>query len=188
MPLSSLLWRRESRVVLVLQRLEREKDTLTALKAWKASRLADQGWSLRVVGAGSERSLLEAWNAAEALPKTEFADWTPRVADEFAGAGLLFAPALAEPLGLAVLEAMAAGVPVVASAAGGHLETVGLVSGAPTFPAGDVEAAAAALRSLVPDSARAALSDLSREVVTSEFSVTRHVDRLLVEYEAANSS
>ena len=50
-----LLWRQESRVVLVLQRLEPEKDTLTALRAWQESGLAERGWTMRVVGDGSER-------------------------------------------------------------------------------------------------------------------------------------
>ena len=44
----------------MLQRLEPEKDTMTALRAWKASRLAEEGWSLRIVGAGAERAALEA--------------------------------------------------------------------------------------------------------------------------------
>jgi glycosyltransferase involved in cell wall biosynthesis len=43
----------------------------------------------------------------------------------FAAADILAAPStLPEPLGLAVIDALTAGVPVVASALGGHLETV----------------------------------------------------------------
>ena len=55
-PQSPCLWAAANRVVLVLQRLEPEKDTITALDAWRTSRLADEGWSLRVVGEGSQRS------------------------------------------------------------------------------------------------------------------------------------
>jgi hypothetical protein len=58
-PASPLLWRPESRIVLVLQRLEAEKDTRTALLGWAASGLARKGWTLRVAGEGAERKSLE---------------------------------------------------------------------------------------------------------------------------------
>ena len=126
-PPSECLWRSTSRVVLVLQRLSPEKDTMTALRAWEASRLAEEGWSLRIVGAGAERAALEEYTASAHVPGVSIIGPVENVADEFSAAAILLAPAPAEPFGLAVVEAMAAGVPVVASAAGGHLETVGLL-------------------------------------------------------------
>ena len=81
-------------------------------------RLADEGWTLRVVGDGSERAALQRFAATERLPRVEFAHWTSDVAGEFARAAILLATAPGEPFGLTVAEAMAAGVPVVASAAG----------------------------------------------------------------------
>jgi len=181
------LWQSTSRVVLVLQRLEPEKDTLTALAAWHASRLADDGWSLRIVGEGSERRMLEGWVASQGISGVTFTGWTAYVAEELERAGILLASAPAEPLGLSVIEAMAAGVPVVATAFGGHLETVGLVAGAPLFPPGDAAAGGAALRSLVSASTRARVSAKGRRVVADHFTVERHVDRLLVQYEAARA-
>jgi glycosyltransferase involved in cell wall biosynthesis len=180
----SYVWQRSSRVVLVLQRLEREKDTLTALRAWRRSRMLEEGWSLRIVGDGAERMKLESWVAANRLPGVVFAGWSSDVRSELAGAGMLFAPARADSLGFSVLEAMSAGVPVVASAAGGHLETVARLPDAPLFPPGDAERAAVALRSLVSDARRRALSSAGRELVLAEFTITPHVDRLLTEYEA----
>jgi glycosyltransferase involved in cell wall biosynthesis len=182
------LWRSASRRVLVLQRLEPEKDSLTALRSWQASRLADEGWSLRVVGEGAERRTLERWVASEALAGVTFTGWADNVADEFRKAGILIASAPAEPLGLAVLQAMSAGVPVVACAGGGHLETIGLVADAPLFSAGDGSAGAAALRSLLSDSARERLSANGRRVVAERFTIGRHVDGLLAEYQAACGS
>jgi glycosyltransferase involved in cell wall biosynthesis len=184
-PSTPCLWRSESRVVLMLQRLEPEKDTLTGLRAWQASRLAEDGWSLRVVGTGSQRAGLEEWARSEHVRALTFAGWTDRVAEELAGAGMLLAPAIAEPFGLGVVEAMAAGIPAVASAAGGHLETVGKLERAPMFPPGDAGAAAAAMRSLEPAAVRAAASRTVRDCVAAEFTISRHVDKLLVEYEAA---
>jgi glycosyltransferase involved in cell wall biosynthesis len=182
-PLSPCLWRRESRVVLVLQRLEQEKDTMTAVRAWRASRLAEEGWSLRVVGEGSERTSLEAWVTSERVPGVTFTGATAHVSDEFAGAGVLFAPAPAEPFGLVVVEAMAAGVPVVACAAGGHLETVGHIAEAAMFPPGDVAGAAAALRSVASEEKRVSASNAGRQLVEQEFSIERHLDALLEQYE-----
>ena len=186
-PPSPCLWRPSSRIVLVLQRLEREKDTMTALRAWHASRLVGEGWSLRVVGGGSERPALEAWLEEHRVAGVEFTGATKRVADEFASAGILLAPATAEPFGLAVVEAMAAGVPVVASASGGHLETIGLLSSAVSFPAGDADAAAAAICALVPDASRSDASRAGRQLCEARFAIAHHVDRLLTEYARVSS-
>jgi len=184
-PSSECLWRSSSNVVLVLQRLSPEKDTVTALRGWQASELAEEGWSLRIVGAGSERAALEAYTRSAEVPGVSITGPVDSVADEFATAAVLLAPAPADSFGLAVVEAMAAGVPVVACAAGGHLETVGLLPGAAMFPAGDAEAAASALRSLRSEAARSAASEAGRQLVDTTFTIARHVDSLLIEYEAA---
>ena len=52
-------------------------------------------------------------------------------------AGLLLAPAPAEPFGLTVVEAMAHGTPVIAADGGAHRETVG--DDGWLFPVGDVD-------------------------------------------------
>lgn len=184
-PHSPCLWRESSRVVLVLQRLEPEKDTLTALRAWQASRLWEDGWSLRVVGDGSERPMLEAWAQLHGVDAVEFVGWADDAEGELARAGVLLAPAPSDSVGLAVLEAMAAGVPVAASNGGGHAETVGRLREAPTFGASDVDQAAAALRSLLTDAVRKRISAAGRQLVAADFSIARHVDRLLIEYEGA---
>ena len=184
-PHSPCLWSAANRVVLVLQRLEMEKDTVTALDAWRISRLADEGWSLRVVGEGSQETSLQRWVASEKVPGVTFTGWTDNVRGELRAAGILLASAPAEPLGLSVLEAMAAGVPVVACASGGHLETVGQLVDPPLFHPGDRVGAARALRSLLADSERARLSADSRRLLARCFSIEGHVDRLMIEYEAA---
>jgi glycosyltransferase involved in cell wall biosynthesis len=179
------LWQPASRTVLVLQRLEAEKDTMTALRAWQMSELAGEGWSLSVFGAGSQRSELEHWVTAEGVAGVNFGGWTNDTAGELSRAGILLASAVAEPLGLSVLDAMAAGVPVVASSGGGHLETIGLVDEAPRFPPGDAAAAASALRSMRSDALRARLSEAGRRIVAERFAIDGYIDRLLLEYDAA---
>jgi glycosyltransferase involved in cell wall biosynthesis len=181
-PPSPALWRSSSRTVLVLQRLEPEKDTITALRAWKESRLAEEGWVMRIVGDGSERVALEAWAESEGPKGVTFAGWATNTREELANAGILLAPAPAEPFGLAVVEAMAAGVPVAAAAAGGHLETVGRLDGPVLFPPRDHVAAASALRLLCDDDSRARQSRAGRKLVQDELTTVRHVDHLLDAY------
>jgi glycosyltransferase involved in cell wall biosynthesis len=182
-PPSPCLWRSSSRTVLVLQRLEPEKDTITALRAWKASRLVDEGWVMRVVGDGSEREGLEAWVRSEAVEGVTFVGWVPSANDELANAGVLLAPARSEPFGLAVVEAMAAGIPVVGSESGGHLETVGKLRDAALFPPGSASSAALALRSLLIVSRRELLAEAGRRYAVEHLTMAAHVDSLFVEYD-----
>jgi glycosyltransferase involved in cell wall biosynthesis len=183
-PESACLWRPSSREVLVLQRLESDKDTLTALRAWREADLVKEGWSLRIYGDGAQRASLESFAASERLEGVSFGGWTSDVAGALARAGMFLATAPAEPLGLAVLDAMAAGVPVVAAAAGGHLETAGQITDAPLFTPGDPRSAAAALRSLLDEAERARLSRAGRELVHERFTLDRFIDGLLAEYDA----
>jgi glycosyltransferase involved in cell wall biosynthesis len=144
--------RERERVVLVAQRLEAEKRTDTALEAFAASGLADCGWSLVVAGGGSLRVHLERQAARLGIDRaTRFLGHAGNVQQLMATAGMLLAPRPDEAYGLSVVEAMATGLPVVAAGAGGHLETVGTVSGSVLFPPDDVVAAGAALRALAED-------------------------------------
>jgi glycosyltransferase involved in cell wall biosynthesis len=187
-PKSVVLWRRASRVVLVAQRLEPEKDTLTALRAWHRSGLAEEGWSLRVAGEGSERRELEAWTRSHGAREITFTGWQDHMPSEFARAGMLLASAPAEPFGLTVVEALAAGVPVVAAAGGGHLETVGELSSARLYPPGDAEAAASAARVLLADDVREAMSVEGRQLAHSRFALDVHVEALCRQYATVRSA
>jgi glycosyltransferase involved in cell wall biosynthesis len=167
----------DSRTVVILQRLEIEKDTRIGLLAWQASGLAAAGWSLVILGDGAERKSLETLASGDT--SVRFAGHVADVASYLRSAGMLLATAPGEPFGLAVVEAMAAGVPVVASRSGGHLETAGSVPGAAMFDAGDVDDAARCLVDLASDPVRRKeLSDAGREVQRREFSLDRQVGEL----------
>jgi glycosyltransferase involved in cell wall biosynthesis len=173
-----------SRNVVMVQRLEPEKDTLSGLRAWFASDLARSGWRLLIAGDGAQRHLIEAEiqghadaDAVRLLGHVEDMDafWPC--------AGILLAPASAEPLGLSVLEAMARAVPVVATASGGHLETAAAVSGSFVFAPGDVSSAATALVELAKDhDARAKLGLLGQQWQRQHAALDDHVGRLLEVY------
>ncbi len=143
------------RVVLLVQRLDRAKATDVGLKAFAHSGLADRGWRLHVAGDGTQRPELE--RLADELgigDATTFLGQRRDVDALMAEAGLFLATTEVEAMGLSVLEAMANGLPVVASAAGGHLESVGPTPGAALFPPGDSVAAAQLLADLAADPLR----------------------------------
>lgn len=141
--------------VLVVQRLEEEKATDVAVRAFAASGLAGLGWRLVVAGDGARRADLgELASRLGIAPTTDFLGHRGDIDELMMRHGMLLAPCPVEGLGLAVVEAMASGLPVVASAAGGHLETAGAVPGAALFTPGDVEQAAEQLADLAADPAR----------------------------------
>ena len=79
----------------------------------------------------------------------------------FAGAAVQLMPSRFEGFGMVAAEAMAAGVPLVAAAAGSLPEVVG--DGGVLVPAGDAHSLAAAAAVLLDDrEAREALSDAAR--------------------------
>jgi glycosyltransferase involved in cell wall biosynthesis len=173
------------RVVLVAQRLEVEKDTETALRAWRVSRLGEDGWRMVVAGRGARRADLERLSRQLGIEgSVEFRGFVNDLPALMADAALLFATAPAEPFGLAVVEAMACGLPVLAAAGGGHLETVGAVAPQSLFPVEDAGAAGQALRVLATDEERRrAEGQALRAHQQIQLGIERHIDRLLAVYE-----
>jgi glycosyltransferase involved in cell wall biosynthesis len=136
-------------VVLVAQRLEREKHTDVAVRAFADSGLADAGWRLTIAGDGALRGELEELATALGLGgSVEFLGHRQDMWDLMRSAAVLLAPRTDEAFGLSVVEAMARGLPVVAAGSGAHLETVGSAPGAALFAPGDVDDAARLLRQL----------------------------------------
>lgn len=141
------------RRVLVVQRLEAEKATDDALRIFARSGLADLEWRVEVAGSGSELERLEQLARDLGIaPHTSFLGHRTDVVELMRRSGVLVAPCPVEGLGLTVVEAMAAGLPIVAAAAGGHLETLGGVRGAVLYePGTGLDEAARGLRGLAED-------------------------------------
>jgi glycosyltransferase involved in cell wall biosynthesis len=119
------------------------------------SRLLDLCWSLEVVGGGSANSEVE--NALDPIKGRVIWAGTlssEAVRDRLVSADLFVWPALNEAFGMALLEAQASGLPVVAGCGGGVGEVVVSNVTGLLVPPGDVLAFAAAVRSLLIDQAR----------------------------------
>jgi glycosyltransferase involved in cell wall biosynthesis len=136
-------------VVLVAQRLEREKHTDVAVRAFAAAGLANGGWRLAIAGDGAHRDELEDLVASLRLGEAvEFLGHRRDMWELMRSASVLLAPRPDEAFGLSVVEAMARGLPVVAAGSGAHLETVGSAPGAAMFEPDDPDDAARLLREL----------------------------------------
>ena len=175
------------RVLLAVCRLAEQKGVDVAVRALAAVRREHPEAVLVVLGEGSERAALERLAAdldvAEAvfLPGRagDVAKWLRR-------AELLVHPVRWEGFGLALLEAMLAELPVVASAVSSVPE---IVVGGETgllVPPNDPTALAAAIARLLSDSELAErLGSAGRARARSEFSVERMARQTLAVYERA---
>ena len=170
----------------------REGDKLASFRllATALERVRDRSWQLLVVGDGPARAAVEAALAPLGRARVHYAG--RRLAEElpqfYAPADLLVWPAINEAYGMALLEAQAAGVPVVAGATGGVPTVVaGDRTGLLTVP-GDAGDFAAAVRALLDDPARRRkMGEAAKELIAEEHDIgtaARILDRAV--HDAAN--
>jgi L-malate glycosyltransferase len=140
---------------------------------------------LLLIGDGPDRSLAERIAREDGFAdKTTFLGNVSAIETILPAARLMLLPSDAESFGLAALEAMACGVPVVGTAAGGLPEVV--EDGVQGFlrPVGDVEGMAnAALKILEDDAVWQRFSQASRARAETEFPTDGLVARYRALYE-----
>ena len=141
-------------------------------------RLADRTWHLLVVGNGAARAEVETAFAAEIPGRTLFLG--RREPDELAAVlaacDLCVWPAVREAFGMALLEAQAAGVPVVAGCWGGVPDIVADGTSGALVPPGDMAAFARAVARYLDDpSLRAETGGAARRIVQAEHGFERAV-------------
>jgi glycosyltransferase involved in cell wall biosynthesis len=136
---------RDGRIVGNVARLAPQKDHATLLEA---ARLLPEGVRVVIVGDGELRGELE--RRADGLP-VELTGARDDVPELLASFDVFAFPSLFEGLCLAVIEAQAAGVPVVATPVGGIRETVVDGETGLLVPPRDPAALAAAIRRLLDD-------------------------------------
>jgi glycosyltransferase involved in cell wall biosynthesis len=164
-------------VLLALASLVRRKGIdllLDALSALGARGLRPRVW---IAGDGPERAALMAQATGLGLdPQVGWLGVRDDVADLLTAADVFVLPSRAEGLGVAALEAMAAGCPVVASAVGGLGEAVRQAGGGVLVPPGDAVALADGLSTVLHEPAlRAELAARGPAGVAAGFSAASMV-------------
>ncbi len=176
-----------ARVLLAVSRLVEQKGVDVAIRA--LAELGDERAILVVLGEGPDRPELEA--LARSLGVEERVRLPGRsgdVAAWLARAECLVHPARWEGFGLVLLEAMLAGLPVVASRVSSIPEIVADGATGLLVGADDAPGLARALDSLLADPQRARrLGEAGRERARAEFSEERMARRTIALYERALS-
>ena len=137
-------------VILSIGRLSREKGHADLLGALGQLRSLEREWKLVLVGAGPDRVALEQLARARCIAaRVRFAGFHTDVSPFYAIADVVVLPSHSEGSSNVLLETMMAGVPIVATTAGGIPEMVvdgqtGLLAGV-----GDLAGLAAAIRRLL---------------------------------------
>jgi len=168
-------------VVATMGRLSPEKNQALLVEAF-----ADLPRSARllVVGDGpARRAVEEAVLRTGTTGRVRLAGWRADPAACLGAADVLVLPSLTEGLPLALLEAMAAGLPVVATRVGGVPDLLADGAQGVLVPPGDAAALRAALEPLVADpERRAELGRRGRARVQEAYDVERQVRALEVVY------
>lgn len=159
-----------------LGRLTRDKGVLVLAEAARRA-----GVELAFVGAGAEEAVLRA-----RCPDAAFFPWTTRaevIGHMDAARAVIFASLLPEPYGMSAVEAIARGVPLVATATGAMADTVVHGENGLLVEPGDVESLARAL-TLLKDPATA--DRIGREAWERYWSdpsnPQRHAERIAAVY------
>jgi glycosyltransferase involved in cell wall biosynthesis len=172
----------DARVLLAVCRLEPQKGVDVAVRAMPDIRLRHPTAELVVLGEGPQRSRLERL-ASELQVPVHLLGRVPDVAAWLRRADLLVHPVRWEGFGLALLEAMLASKPIVATRVSSIPEIVADGETGLLVPPDDAAALAAAATRVLDDSG--SYGEQGRRRAQSQFSVARMTDRTLAVYEKA---
>lgn len=167
---------RVTRVITVANlRPEKNHETLIAAAAILAP--AFPSLRFQIVGEGSRRAALEALAEAKGVKSSvEFLGHREDVASLLAAADIFVLPSRSEAFPNGAIEAMAAGLPVVASAVGGLLDLITSGRTGILVNPADPEALSGAIKSLVEDpSAAHAIGVEARREVAARYSFERMI-------------
>lgn len=171
----------EETVLLAVGRLSQEKAHIHLVQAFNTMRQQKKNVRLLLVGDGPERSALEQ----VAGPGVIFAGQIQDTASYYAVADVLVLPSLTEGSPNVLLEAMAAGVPVVATAVGGIPEIVRDRDSALLVAPRRPELLAAAIEELLADpKLRSSLTANARNLIAKNHSPAARAHNLVAIYES----
>jgi glycosyltransferase involved in cell wall biosynthesis len=164
------------RIVLVVARLEPEKGLDVLLDAWPRVKAAVSRALLVIAGDGSQRARLTS--QAASLPDVRFVGLVRDPVPYLQAADCYTLPSHTEGLPISLLEAMATGVPCVATATGGSSEALADL-GELVPPGDEAQLAAAIVKVLRFDAAdRISTGAATRRRVVEGYSVEANADAL----------
>jgi glycosyltransferase involved in cell wall biosynthesis len=182
----------DERMILAVGRLSKEKAQIDLLRAFEKLSHTHSEFKARlvVVGDGPERANLEATAASLGIAaRVIFTGQVKNVEVYYAAADVLVNPSHSEGSPYVLLEAMAAGLPIVATAVGGVPEMIENNETALLVPASDPQAMAEAIARLLNDEKLAGqLAENASELVSSRLSPEAYVRSLAEVYRSVISS
>jgi len=169
---------------LLVSRLTQESGLMTALQALKIARAAKLNLTYHIYGRGESSfvATLRSFVVTNHLP-VEFMTVSNLNTDMPAVYKkhdvFLYTPEWAEPFPLTALEAMACGLPVIGSTAGGAKELLRHGENALTYPPGDAAQLAARMQELqISPALRCQMAETAQADVMSQFNDTVVIDQV----------
>lgn len=183
----------ETRMVLFVGNLEPRKQVDVLLRAAAQLRERVPDLLVLIVGSGESAGQLDQTQTLRSLVRelslAEFVRFAGRLSDAqlmdaYAAADVFALPSSSEAQGIVALEAMACGLPVVASAVGGLLGTIEDGLNGWLVPAGDVDALADRLAAVLCNPALSReVGTQARRAVEANFTWQRAIEATLRVYE-----
>ena len=181
-----------TRLVLFVGNLEPRKQVDVLIQAMVEVRRRIPAAELVIVGSGESAGVLDQSEALLRLTRNldllAAVRFTGRVEDQrlldfYAAADVFALPSSSEAQGIVALEAMACGLPVVATAVGGLLETIDDGRTGHLVPSGDVAALAKGILALLENEPnRRAIAAAARQAVERDFSWAQAIDATIEVY------
>ncbi|MEW6049453.1 MAG: glycosyltransferase family 4 protein [Candidatus Zixiibacteriota bacterium] len=170
--------RTDAVVGVTVARLVEQKGHRFLIDALPAIVAAQPLFKLLLLGSGPlEQALRERAEALRMLDHLIFAGMLDSVSETLAGCDLMIHPSIDEPFGIALLEGMRAGIPIVASDVGGIPEVVG-ECGLLVPPRNSKELAAVVISLLNAPARRTELANRGRERFMKQFGAGLMTDRV----------
>jgi glycosyltransferase involved in cell wall biosynthesis len=165
-------------IVLFVGRLSTQKGVHDLYHVWQTTK---PNATLVLVGS---RHTVGAMDELPETPGVIVRDFTPNIVDYYHAADVFVLPSYAEGMSNAMLEAMACGLPSVATRIGAADEMVQDGSNGYLMQPGDREKLASSLGALIDDAAmRAAFSERAAAAIREQFSERAVVDRIEAAYD-----
>ncbi len=168
----------DKRVLLFVGKLAPFKRVEDLITVYGRLRAAHPELRLVVVGGGAHLPVLEAFAASEGIDDVIFTgEVVEGVATYFEIGDLLVLPGLG---GLVISEAMAHGLPIVATRADGcERDLIGEGENGHVVPVGEIEALGAAIEDVLRDGRLEAMGEASRQRIRDRYNIGRYMENLV---------